>query len=97
MSVRYLKNQNQSWKKIRGRKSGLLLKKHCKIIEDRGDSAIRELSKKFDGYSPKSFKLNSSEIEALSNRYRPVIWMILSLPKNRLKIRSSTTFCSFRY
>ncbi len=51
-------------KKLEDAKVQITVKETLKIIEDRGDSAIRELSKKFDGYSPKSFKLNSSEIEA---------------------------------
>lgn len=34
-------------------------------IEGRGDVAVRELSEKFDGYSPLSFKLSQSEIDDL--------------------------------
>lgn len=37
-------------------------------IETRGDTAVRELSEKFDNYSPSSFRLNDSEIETLMNR-----------------------------
>jgi sulfopropanediol 3-dehydrogenase len=33
-------------------------------IEARGDAAVRDLSAKFDGYSPASFRLSPSEIEA---------------------------------
>lgn len=33
-------------------------------VEQRGDAAVRALSEKFDGYSPKSFRLSLSEIEA---------------------------------
>ncbi|MFD0857823.1 histidinol dehydrogenase [Roseovarius aquimarinus] len=33
-------------------------------IEKRGDAAIRELSEKFDGYAPETFRLTPSEIEA---------------------------------
>ena len=33
-------------------------------IEARGDSAVRDLSKKFDGYDPAAFLLSDSEIEA---------------------------------
>ena len=38
------------------------------IIDDvkkRGDAAVRELSEKFDGWSPTSFRLSQSEIDAL--------------------------------
>ena len=34
-------------------------------IEARGDAAVRELSEKFDGYSPPAFRLSQSEIDAL--------------------------------
>lgn len=36
-----------------------------KTIEDNGDAAVRELSKKFDDYSPESFILTQTEIDAL--------------------------------
>lgn len=39
-----------------------------KDIETRGDAAVRELSEKFDKYSPASFRLTESEIEALMSR-----------------------------
>lgn len=35
-----------------------------KDIETRGDAAVRDLSQKFDGYTPDSFRLTQSEIEA---------------------------------
>ena len=34
-------------------------------IEERGDAAVRELSEKFDGYAPESFRLSQGEIDAL--------------------------------
>ncbi|MDK4742955.1 histidinol dehydrogenase (plasmid) [Rhizobium sp. CB3171] len=39
-----------------------------KDIEARGDAAVRELSEKFDKYSPPSFLLSTSEIEAAINK-----------------------------
>ncbi|WGW03447.1 histidinol dehydrogenase [Tropicibacter oceani] len=33
-------------------------------IEARGDAALRDLSEKFDGYTPQAFRLTASEIEA---------------------------------
>ncbi|WP_428523458.1 histidinol dehydrogenase [Roseibium sp.] len=39
-----------------------------KDIESRGDVAIRELSEKFDNYSPPAFKLTDSEIEAITSK-----------------------------
>jgi len=37
-------------------------------IEARGDAAVRDLSEKFDRYSPPAFRLSASEIEALMSR-----------------------------
>lgn len=45
--------------KVRGVVEGIL-----GDIEARGDAAVRDLSAKFDGYSPEAFRLNASEIEA---------------------------------
>jgi sulfopropanediol 3-dehydrogenase len=39
-----------------------------KDIEDRGDAAVRDLSEKFDKYSPPSFRLSPSEIEVLMSK-----------------------------
>ena len=37
-------------------------------IQARGDAAIRDLSQKFDGYTPDSFRLTQSEIEAAMSK-----------------------------
>ena len=37
-------------------------------IETRGDEAVRELSQKFDNYSPENFRLSDSEIEAAMSK-----------------------------
>lgn len=42
-----------------------------KDIERRGDAAVRELSEKFDKYSPASFRLSPAEIEALMGQVSP--------------------------
>ncbi|AQZ54464.1 histidinol dehydrogenase [Martelella mediterranea] len=49
--------------KVRSTVEGIL-----KDIEQRGDAVVRELSEKFDNYTPSAFRLTSSEIEALMNR-----------------------------
>ena len=33
-------------------------------IEERGDAAVRDLSKKFDAWSPQDFRLSEADIEA---------------------------------
>ncbi|NNE52745.1 MAG: histidinol dehydrogenase [Sulfitobacter sp.] len=42
-----------------------------KDIEARGDAAVRELSEKFDSYSPPAFRLSPSEIDALIAKVTP--------------------------
>jgi len=37
-------------------------------IEVRGDTAVRELSAKFDKYEPENFRLNQSEIDAAMSK-----------------------------
>ena len=39
-----------------------------KDIEERGDSAVRDLSQKFDGYTPERFRLTDDDISALMNK-----------------------------
>ena len=40
-------------------------------IEARGDAAVRELSEKFDGYSPASYRLSLAEVESLIAELSP--------------------------
>ncbi|MDU8946397.1 histidinol dehydrogenase [Ovoidimarina sediminis] len=40
-------------------------------IETRGDAAVRELSQKFDGYLPETFRLSPTEIEAAIQKVSP--------------------------
>lgn len=40
-------------------------------IEKRGDAAVRELSEKFDNYSPPSYRLSQAEIDALMAQVSP--------------------------
>ncbi|MBP6736532.1 MAG: histidinol dehydrogenase, partial [Rhodobacteraceae bacterium] len=40
-------------------------------ISARGDAAVRDLSVKFDGYGPPSFRLTPSEIEAAVQKVAP--------------------------
>jgi sulfopropanediol 3-dehydrogenase len=42
-----------------------VVKNTLKVIEEKGDAAVREFSEKFDNYSPKSYKLSSAEIDSL--------------------------------
>jgi sulfopropanediol 3-dehydrogenase len=39
-----------------------------KAIEERGDKAVRELSEKFDGYTPERFRLTDDDVSSLMNK-----------------------------
>ncbi|WP_377297113.1 histidinol dehydrogenase [Rhizobium sp. SGZ-381] len=72
MTVTYLKRgkpadaRSEDDAKVRTTVEGILTD-----IETRGDAAVRELSEKFDKYSPASFRLSEGEIEALMNKVAP--------------------------
>lgn len=69
MTIRYLKTgkpeteRQEDDAKVRG-----IVETTLKDIETRGDSAIRDLSAKFDNYTPPSFRLTPSEIEAAMSK-----------------------------
>ena len=69
MTIKYLKKgKNDSDKALEDASVSETVKKTLKMIKEGGDKAIRELSKKFDNYSPKSFKLSLSEINDLIDK-----------------------------
>ncbi|MEM7695398.1 MAG: histidinol dehydrogenase [Pseudomonadota bacterium] len=69
MAVTYLKrgksdaDRQEDDAKTRG-----IVEATLKDIEARGDTAVRELSEKFDNYSPTAFKLSPSDIEAIISK-----------------------------
>ncbi|NYT23613.1 histidinol dehydrogenase [Alcaligenaceae bacterium] len=72
MAIRYLKKGKDEQAvadadaKVRATVEGILAD-----IEKRGDTAVRELSKKFDDWSPDSFHLGQAEIESAMRRLSP--------------------------
>jgi len=58
-----IEERDSEQKKIREKVEELL-----SDIEKRGDEAVRELSKKFDSWTPEEFKLSKDEIEACLDR-----------------------------
>lgn len=72
MSVDYLKrgrsaaDRNDDDSKVRATVEAIL-----KAIETDGDAAVRDLSEKFDHYTPASFRLSLSEIEDLISQLTP--------------------------
>jgi sulfopropanediol 3-dehydrogenase len=69
MAIQYLKQgkpadeRAEDDAKTRATVEGIL-----RDIETRGDAAVRELSEKFDKYSPPAFRLSESEIEAITSK-----------------------------
>ena len=69
MTIKYLKKgKNDSDKAMEDASVSETVKKTLKMIKEGGDKAVRELSEKFDNYSPKSFKLSLSEINDLIDK-----------------------------
>lgn len=72
MAITYLKHgkpaeaRSEDDAKVRATVEGIL-----KDIESRGDAAVRDLSERFDKYTPQSFRLSEGEIEALMNKVSP--------------------------
>ena len=50
---------------------GEVVKNTLKVIEQKGDKAVREFSEKFDNYSPKSYRLSPAEIDSLVKKVSP--------------------------
>ena len=72
MAIRYLKeSKSQSERREDDAKVKAVVEDTLGDIEARGDAAIRELSEKFDNYSPASFKLSDDEIKALIAEVSP--------------------------
>lgn len=66
MAIWYLKeSKSQSERNEDDAKVKAIVEQTLADIDLRGDAAIRELSEKFDNYSPQSFKLSEEEIHAL--------------------------------
>ena len=66
MAIKYLKkNNNEKQRYEDNEKVKTIVEKTLKEIEEKGDSYVRELSEKFDNYSPVNFKLSEGEINNL--------------------------------
>ena len=69
MTINYIKKgKNAADKAIDDAQVSEVVKNTLKVIEQKGDQAVREFSEKFDNYSPESFKLSLAEIEDLISR-----------------------------
>ena len=72
MAITYLKRgKSDAERSDDDAKTRQVVEATLKDIEARGDAALRELSEKFDSYSPPSFRLTQSEIEALMAKVSP--------------------------
>ena len=69
MAINYLKKgKTDAAKAIDDAQVSEIVKNTLKAIEERGDEAVKEFAKKFDNYTPKSFKLSQVEIDNLINQ-----------------------------
>ncbi|MFM2280432.1 MAG: hypothetical protein RLZZ444_2663 [Pseudomonadota bacterium] len=69
MTIQYLKRgKPQAERAEDDAKVRAIVETTLKDIETRGDAAVRDLSEKFDSYSPSSFLLTASEIEAAMSK-----------------------------
>lgn len=65
MAITYLKqSKSESEKAEDDARVRAVVETTLADIQARGDAAVRDLSAKFDGYTPKAFRLTTSEIEA---------------------------------
>ncbi|TLP58503.1 histidinol dehydrogenase [Parasedimentitalea maritima] len=66
MTIEYLKRGKPEADRAEDdAKTRAVVEATLKDIETRGDAAVRDLSEKFDSYSPASFRLNQDEIDEL--------------------------------
>ena len=66
MTIEYLKRgKSESQRAKDDAKTRTIVEATLNDIETRGDAAVRALSKKFDSYSPASFRLSQDEIDML--------------------------------
>ena len=69
MAIQYIKKGIDEKKRSEdNEKVKKVVEQTLKKIELEGDKYIRELSEKFDNYSPKSFKLSNSDIQNLISK-----------------------------
>ncbi|WP_306025930.1 histidinol dehydrogenase [Oceaniradius stylonematis] len=72
MSIRHLKTAKPETERAEDdARVRAIVEQTLADIEARGDAAVRDLSEKFDNYTPPAFKLSQGEIEALLARVSP--------------------------
>lgn len=72
MTVTYLKTGKPAEERAEDdTKTRAVVESTLDDIEARGDTAVRELSEKFDKYSPESFRLSQEEIDDLMAQLTP--------------------------
>ena len=72
MAIRYLKEGKSALERSEDdAKVRQIVETTLSDIEARGDAAVRELAEKFDNYSPPSYRLSGSEIQALISEVSP--------------------------
>ena len=84
MAIEYLKKGLDEKQRIEDNdKVKKIVEETLRKIESDGDKHIRELSQKFDNYSPNSFRLSEDQINQLVRKSLMMIKRILNLLKNK--------------
>lgn len=72
MTITYLKKgKSDAARADDDAKTRAVVEQTLQDIETRGDTAVRELSEKFDSYSPETFRLSQQEIDGLIGQLSP--------------------------
>ncbi len=72
MTIEYLKRGKPEADRAEDdAKTAAIVSATLKDIEERGDTAVRELANKFDGYDRESYRLSDAEIEAIIAKVSP--------------------------
>ncbi|MBZ4691315.1 MAG: hisD [Cereibacter sp.] len=72
MTITHLKSgKSEAEKSQDNAQTRAVVEATLKEIEERGDAAVRELSAKFDGYTPEQFRLTQDQIDALIAKLTP--------------------------
>lgn len=72
MTITYLKRgKSNAERSDDDARTRVIVEDILRDVEERGDAAVRDLSEKFDKYSPASYRLSQTEIEALMAKVSP--------------------------
>ncbi|MEL6677236.1 MAG: histidinol dehydrogenase [Pseudomonadota bacterium] len=86
MTIEYLKRgKPEADRAADDAKTAAIVAETLKDIETRGDTAVRELANKFDGYDRESYRLTQAEIDALIAKVSPQDMADLKFAQEQVK------------